>query len=439
MLKPLVSVVTDWRSRSSVFLPYVILVFAAGYVLQAASPLRMTPDSVDYLRMAAAISDGTPLPHNHFPLGYPLMVAALERLGAASPAGLVLLNCAFLGLGLLATTVVLRELIPPGAGPSPGSIVALTLASWVIIRYAAVVHADIPYLGLSFAALAAQHRAAAMNGRLYVAWLALAVIMTACAVATRSVGVALVPALVWAAAMRAGDPRPRLRLRPRSARIAGVVVLAAVAATSGVVLVRTQYVKETIAEYRELGAADVLGRTARFKVTELGEIALNLPPGKLPDTLVLGVVPLTVGTVFLFFLIRGALLSRRHLAPGHVYALGYGAILFSYPSYDARLWGPLIPVVLAWVWVGIEGITPRRLLPGYALGFMLVGAVVLAFSTTITFSGVNFPRRYGKSTDLEGAYDRAYSQPTDAHVNDEALTLLYRYGRLGRRALSDAD
>src|SRR5215212_2957345 len=80
----------------------------ALYLLQSASPLRLESDAVDYLRTAAALEDGRALPKVPFPLGYPIIIAAFDRVGLGSVFYFVLANCAFLGLGLWATGSINR-------------------------------------------------------------------------------------------------------------------------------------------------------------------------------------------------------------------------------------------------------------------------------------------------------------------------------------------
>src|SRR5437868_3003277 len=73
--------------------------FAAGYLLQTASALRLDSDSVVYLYAGSRVADGA-APGVDVPLGYSFFLAALDRAGIASSFFFVLANCAFLALGL---------------------------------------------------------------------------------------------------------------------------------------------------------------------------------------------------------------------------------------------------------------------------------------------------------------------------------------------------
>src|SRR6266567_6107416 len=82
------------------FFAAIALAIGAIYLIQMATPLRLDDDVVDYLRMAAAITDRQHLPTLPIPVGYSVMVSLLERAGLATSPSFVIVNCLFLTLGL---------------------------------------------------------------------------------------------------------------------------------------------------------------------------------------------------------------------------------------------------------------------------------------------------------------------------------------------------
>src|SRR5688572_26524399 len=84
---------------------YCLAALSATYLLQMATPLRLTPDVVGYLKTALDLGHGGR--HPWLPSGYPFLVHWMDRVGLATPAGLVGLNCLSLAIGLAATYVVL--------------------------------------------------------------------------------------------------------------------------------------------------------------------------------------------------------------------------------------------------------------------------------------------------------------------------------------------
>jgi len=104
----------DFRSIRWVRWLIVLLVVCYGIQLvQAFSPLRIDGDAIDYLTAAASVADGEKLATlskaNMRPLGYPVMIAVLDRIGMARPWSLVVLNCGWLLLGLLASYAIARK------------------------------------------------------------------------------------------------------------------------------------------------------------------------------------------------------------------------------------------------------------------------------------------------------------------------------------------
>ena len=118
------------------------------YLIQLASPLRTNTDATIFLDLAASASDGDGFlldgKPTHFPIGYPLVLAALDRAGLASSASMIGLNLIALAVGLAATAYVLRRDFRL-ATMSLLSIGILTLLCWVLIKHVTLPLSDIPY------------------------------------------------------------------------------------------------------------------------------------------------------------------------------------------------------------------------------------------------------------------------------------------------------
>src|SRR6266496_290444 len=136
----------------------LLMICYAMHLLQGFSPLRIDGDGIDYLTAAAAAADGKDLlalnRANLRPLGYPLMIAALDRMRIARPWSLVALNCGWLLLGLLASYAVSRMAYQLGK-PLALLTCLLTVLSFSVTKHTPLVASDIPYFGLSLASLAA--------------------------------------------------------------------------------------------------------------------------------------------------------------------------------------------------------------------------------------------------------------------------------------------
>ena len=92
---------------------------ACVYLLQTASPLRLNTDSIVLLNIGASVADGHGFLYHgaatHFPPGYPALVAFLDFLGLAASWSFILLNCAFVGMALVACYLFYRNPFTTGS------------------------------------------------------------------------------------------------------------------------------------------------------------------------------------------------------------------------------------------------------------------------------------------------------------------------------------
>jgi hypothetical protein len=88
--------------------PPAFALIGAAYLAQLASPLQTNTDATVFLDLAASASDGRGFlvegRPTHFPVGYPLALAALDRAGVACSATFIGLNLAAMAAGLGATS-----------------------------------------------------------------------------------------------------------------------------------------------------------------------------------------------------------------------------------------------------------------------------------------------------------------------------------------------
>jgi hypothetical protein len=387
-------------------------VLAVAYIVQAATPLRIEDDSTEYLVIAAWIADGHGIPSDAaFPPGLPFMLASLDSLGIARSWAITLLNLVFLGIGLGATAHILRR----GLGYSRNAVLGvclLTALAFAIVRATSHPLSDIPFFGLSLAAIAFSTEA---RRRASVALLLPAGALTLAAISVRTLGVALVPAVLAA-------------LPPRARRV-GLPALLVVGSVGFAVFGPRRYVSEALDEWR----SDPLRRLVSHSwdlLGALGELALNVPHERVPDALA-ELYPL-VGLGMLIPLAGGAWLLR-HRAPVEVgFVASVTVILIVWPFTDSRLLLPTTPLLIACVVAWVQAMRPRRWLPSAAWAWVAVFAVAgitsLAVSTRITFAGDRFPELYNEN--LRSTYRVAWGQADGAdmaRLQPRALWALRRY------------
>ena len=432
-----------YRFGSTRSLPLAVLGVAlalGAHALQAAGPLRLGTDSIDYLAMAASAVDGRGFTLDGEvsprPIGYPAVVAALEWAGLAAPWALVLLNCACLALGLWAAAAVLRRAL--GLGPRAAAIACLvSLLSFVAVKHSAQPLSDVPFLFVAAACLLLATRAEQQTGWARWRLLGAAVLAAAAGMALRKVGIMLVPALAWVAAT---DPGVRA-LVGRAARgraLAAAVVAAVVAAVLlAAALSRTVYFGSALEEYDGRDALATAAYILDARTREWGELVTNVPKSRVPAAL--APVARAAGLAGLAVVLAGLASRRRELRALDVFVAAYLLLLFVWPFEDPRFWLPVLPYLAGYGAVAVERAAPRlrarRLVAAWLVLFAAAGVGALAYSTRLTLSGASFPDRYGDGT-LTRTYRLAYGlpDPGDGVVVDRALAVLRRYDpRAGRR------
>lgn len=395
---------TSARTRA---LGVALIALAAIYVVQLASPLRLDTDSSSYLQIAASIADGQgahPPGTPAFPIGYPLLVAGLDTIGLGVPWAFVALNLAFLALATGSVWVVLRLGLGLGA-VATGAVCALTLLSSSIAKQAVMPMSKIVFYGLAASALALLTIAAA-DGRRSALGGGVVLALAACSV--RTAGVALAPAVVLAF----------WSIRSR--------VLAALTVVGGATLAlvtTTRYLDELSGGWNG-GALRSFADEGSGLLELLGAAASNVPDSKLQT-----VSPflVAVGVAVLLVVVAAIVGRRRQLGPVDGWVIGSLVVLFVWPSDALRFVLPIFPFLL-----GYGALIARRWRPGavaYATLFAALGLVALALSTRLTFSGDDFPERYGGGT-LAPTYRLAWdiAEPGDgARIYRPAFEMLRRF------------
>lgn len=418
----------------------VLLVVCYGIQLvQAFSPLRIDGDAIDYLTAAASAADGEKLASlskaNMRPLGYPVMIAVLDRIGMARPWSLVVLNCGWLLAGLLASYAIARKAYQLDE-PLALLTCLLTILSFSITKHTPLVASDIPYFGLSLASLAAFEHFGSMQSKVLqqAAWLLGGIFLLIAATLTRSIGVTLLPALGWSV-LQIGWVRRRLSdLR----FVIGSIALVAVAVGLWWGRFTHSYYGGMFVEAYRGGLARSLGGILFMRLKQLGELTMNIPIGRFAAV---KSVSWIAGSLVIVLLLLGLYRRRRSLAITDVYLLScLGALLLTpWAGGAGRYLIPVLPIVIAaliaelrslwarmgWARIGVYGIVAL---------YASMGVVAMGYSTWITFSGPRFPERYGDGR-LTATY-RLYlfDQPPAERdeLNPQGLKVLRRYGGRGK-------
>lgn len=419
--------------RRTTFIIGGLMALCVIYVLQLFSPLRLNTDSIVYLTMATSAADGQGFlafgRTDIFPQGYPALLSVVIRAGLGHSWTFIAINLIALGVGLYCGFKLLRHRV--GIDAAAG-MCSLMLLSFITIKYTPQAIADIVFFATMMVALLSIARIPDATGRERVRATVLALAATAAAIYVRTLGVALLAALVWTLWHEfqiGGTVRSKIAGTRRIVLWMGVAI--ATAAFLFVAL-RSRYAVELANNYLSWGILGVIHFALISKPTEWGELILNLPHGRLPGSSSYLVWP--VG--FVGLVCMGRLLLRRWGSLGAIdaFLVVYILILFVYPAQQPRYWMPIL-LLLAWkIYEALTSIRRDRvrrvthlLVCGYLLWYTTVGVVALAYSTRLTFSGDEFPYRYGDGT-LGYTYEVAFEGTGDVEqVRSDAMKLLVRY------------
>jgi len=421
---------TPARESFHIWALFIALITALAliYFIQAATPLRLDDDAVDYLRTAAAITDGIALPTLPIPYGYPHLLSLLERTGVATSSGFVIINCIFLFIGLYSIWK-LREY----RTRTRQLAILTTLLAIPVIKSVTIALPDAVFFGISLLAVLCLSYAIEGTDLKRAALLIAAACLTIVAIDLRYAGIALIPALAWSF-FKTRDARSQSG-RKRAERnfelaIFGVlaVFFVTVAVTSRVF---SNYVGQAQGYYAEGPIAGRLLDRAMVVVRSFGEVLVNLPFSRLKMFGSMFVIAGIVSGALLVLLVR----RRSPMTPARVFLIGYLVLLIIWPFPTPRLWMPIIPLIFAESAEGFMSAPRRRWMlvaAGiYGCWFALTGVAALTYTTRISLSGNRFTQLYGNSGGMADTTIREGdpSWPRVQFYNAEARRMLARYGQ----------
>jgi hypothetical protein len=388
---------------------------AVGYLLQVFSPLRINTDSYRLLSMAVSAYHGEGYfvdgHADHFPLAYPFLVKVLLQTRLASSMALVILNllCLLVGLWVLhawskTQNGSVRTMLP----------LAFVLSSWVMVKHVTLPLTDLLYFGVSLLSLFFVWLFWRQDGHRKWWSFSTATLLGYFALQCRSVGLTIFPVLAVTALLHR-DIAPFAARILAKRRYAPVIVCAFVALFFLVVLVvretgwyesqfmrRGSYFRSLLTSVQRESIVAFFLQNIRYRVLEFGEVFSNVPSSKAAQLLP---IQYLVGLMAWCVVLNGAwlLFRTRRLLFLPLYFLSYVAVMLMWPSYDARFWLPLLPVLAVMLLTGADGLVSRWpavrfASQSYLVGFLVLGIVAILFSTRISLSGKEFSDLYGDGT-----------------------------------------
>jgi hypothetical protein len=398
------------------------------YLINTLSPLRLHVDMLRYFAIKDCIELGCPpdsfAATDYLPYGYTALLLALSKLGILNSFTIILINCAFLFAALYFIVKIF------GVSVRTEHLILFTLLNWTAIKFVTHPLSEMQFLFFSSVSVYTFYRYTQSNKILF---LLLAFVFCGLAFLTRTVGIALLAALLSGLAWKY---RQQLILLIKNNKI-----LIGIAAVMVVVVILfskqfglDHYTGVFTKQFTEgVGFADIL----KWHFTEWTEIILNTSIVKLfpyigaPAArlcfLIAGIL-IFAGFVYLLFI-------RKNNIPFIVkaYLFFYTLLMFNWPFYDPRFWLPVLPfiigVILQQPLFTNKGWTRVVFYP-LAAFYILMGVVSAGYLTNTSLNKKLFAR-----THANGVYRNEYEtvffgkpQSDTAKVTDPViLSVIKRY------------
>lgn len=372
---------------------FSIIILFAGYLFQMISPLRLNPDVIAYLSMASSAAEGKGFLYQgnqtHYPIGYPLILLFLSNAGIGASWAIIGLNCLFMAIGLAASF----EVLVCGLGLSKNyssSICCITLLSSVFINNIFMPMSDAVFFGASMICILIMIRAQRRNGAMrWITLTAAATLIVACTL-IRTVGIALVPPLIWVCLLSKVNSRTLINnvLEKKTRWIMLSSMVAAVLVLIIFLVTRTMYFRGAVKLLGD-GWVNSIIMIINYRAKDWGELVANMRIVTLPAPVRIALKCLGL---FAFIITLFSIWLRRYqFGIIEVYVSTFILIIWIWPYTDGRFWIPVIPLLMGLlIPVYREAVgqyaSLRLAAIGYLFWFILMGVVALAITSRDSMS-----------------------------------------------------
>jgi len=316
-------------------------ILAGLYLANCFTPLRMHYDMLRYFGIEECMENGCPpdsaAAQDYLPYGYTALLLALSKLGILKSFTIVFVNCVYLFTGLY----LIKKIFAASMRPFLFFIVALL--NWTVMKYTVHPLSEIQFFFFSTVSLYFFYKHTQQRA---LAPLIFAFIFAGLAFMTRTIGVALVPALLLGLGW---EHKKELISLIRRNKILVILILLLI---GGVFIFSKQlglnhYTGVRSDQFKgNLTTADII----MWHFKEWSEVTLNLPFNKIENYIpgnAAKIIFIITGVCFfawfIFTLIRSATIPFFI----KIYLLAYSAIIFYWPFYDPRFWVPVVPMGIA--------------------------------------------------------------------------------------------
>lgn len=370
---------------------FILLILSVAYMANSFTHFRLGNDVLRYIQLKEWLETGKhPVMEmgNHLPYGYPVFLLLLSKLGLCSSFYIVLANYLYLGGSLYFVNSIFRNRI------KAWHLIALTLLNWAIVKSAITPLSDIQYMFFStgtlffFTAYMSNKKISFMAGLLIFAFLA---------IITRTIGVLLIFSMVLTLILQKKNTN---RGKAQALRI---LLLATTLCLILVVLFSTFFrINDYVNLMLSFFETDPTGfwmTNIRWHLADLAEIFINTSQFKINfvNTGIKEAFFIVAGVFSLIYFLQLLIKKKKDIPIVIIiYLLGYIIIVFNWPTYDARFWVPVIPLLITVVLH-----TPVSANPylhygffSWKLAYICLGAFVIGYYSYLTFNKSAFAERH---------------------------------------------
>src|SRR5688572_20191115 len=421
---------------STAFLPrnmqliFMILIglMSVVYLTNAFTPLHLHVDSVRYYNIKDCIEISCPpnsfAASDYLPYGYTALLLMLSKSGILNAPVIVIVNCLFLFGALYFLCRVLRNVVPPVL------LILLTVFNWTVIKFAAHPLSEMQYLFFSCGTLYFFDLFLKRNSYLH---LALAFAFCFITILTRTVGIALFPALLAGIAWHHRE-RLKVAVVRNKFLVAAALALIALLLFFGKEELKIVDYINNLRQFFRGGVLRFFTMNTTYHATELAEITLNVPSNKITGYLPARGNYLFIGGGIMLVFWFLYLLLRKSSIPFYIraYVAFYMLIILNWPYYDPRFWVPVIPLLAALVMTfNFDSNKVLKFLSrAYLVFYIAVGFAAAAYSLYVGLDKKRFATNHAA-----GAYRNEYEihffgkplSDTARHRDADVLDILEKH------------
>lgn len=370
---------------------FILLILSVAYMVNSFTPFRLGNDVLRYIQLKEWLETGKhPVMEmgNRLPYGYPVFLLLLSKLGLCKSFYIVLANYLYLAGSLYFVNSIFRNRV------KAWHLVALTLLNWAIVKSAITPLSDIQYMFFSTGTL---FFFTAYMGKKKISYLAGILIFSFLAIMTRTIGVLLIFSMVLTLILQKKNTdsgkAPALRILLLATTL--FLILVVLCST----FFRINDYVNLMLSFFETNPAGFWITNIRWHLADLAEVFINTSQFKI-NFVSAGIKEalfMIAGFFSLVYFIQFLIKKRKDIPIVIIiYLLGYIIIVFNWPTYDARFWVPVIPLLITVVLYAPIPVKPylRFGFFSWKLVYIFLGAFAIGYYSYLTFNKSAFAQRH---------------------------------------------